>query len=180
MKGRGVATREPKDKLDASAAAGVNGPEGEALAWLSIDWQRVEGDVRRLRQRIFTASRDGDRRKVRSLQKLMLRSRANALMAVRRVAEVNAGRMTAGIDGMAALGPKSKADLADWAQRRTAGWDPWPVKRAWVPKAGGRHARQSAPSGCLGSAGTGMGGAVRAQILILWIRAPRGARHQGR
>jgi len=134
-----VATREPKDKLDASAAAGVNGPEGEALAWLSIDWQRVEGDVRRLRQRIFTASRDGDRRKVRSLQKLMLRSRANALVAVRRVAEQNAGRMTAGIDGMAALGPKSKADLADWAQRRTAGWDPWPVKRAWVPKAGGRQ-----------------------------------------
>ena len=54
MKGRGVATREPKGKLDAPAAAGVNGPEGEALAWLSVDWQRVEGDVRRLRQRIFT------------------------------------------------------------------------------------------------------------------------------
>jgi RNA-directed DNA polymerase len=139
VKGRGVATREPKDKLDASATAGVNGPEGEALAWLSVDWQQVEGDVRRLRQRIFTASREGDLRKVRSLQKLMLRSRANALMAVRRVAEVNAGRMTAGIDGMTALGPKSKADLADWAQRRTAGWDPWPVKRAWVPKAGGRQ-----------------------------------------
>ena len=55
-----TATREPKDKLDAPAAAGVNGPEGEALAWLSIDWQRVEGDVRRLRQRIFTASREGE------------------------------------------------------------------------------------------------------------------------
>jgi hypothetical protein len=37
-----MATREPRDKLDAPAAAGVNGPEGEALAWLSIDWQRVE------------------------------------------------------------------------------------------------------------------------------------------
>jgi RNA-directed DNA polymerase len=47
--------------------------------------------------------------------------------------------MTAGIDGMTALGPKSKADLADWAQRQTAGWDPWPVKRAWVPKTGGRQ-----------------------------------------
>ena len=54
----------------------------------------------------------------------MLRSRANALVAVRRVAEVNAGRMTAGIDGKTALLPQSKADLADWAQRRTAGWDP--------------------------------------------------------
>jgi RNA-directed DNA polymerase len=61
VKGRGVATREPKDKLDVPAAAGVNGPEGEALAWLSVDWQRVEGDVRRLRQRIFTASREATR-----------------------------------------------------------------------------------------------------------------------
>jgi RNA-directed DNA polymerase len=145
----------------------VNGPEGEALAWLSIDWQRVEGDVRRLRQRIFTASRAGDLRKVRGLQKLMLRSRANALMAVRRVAEVNAGRMTAGIDGMTALGPVSKADLADWAQRRTAGWDPGRSsgrgaqgRRAAAPARHPGHAKQSAPSGCLGSAGTGMGGAV--------------------
>ena len=54
VKGAVTATREPKDKLDAPAAAGANGPEGEALAWRSIDWQRVEGDVRRLRQRIFT------------------------------------------------------------------------------------------------------------------------------
>jgi hypothetical protein len=32
----------------------VNGPEDDDLDWLSIDWQRVEDDVRRLRQRIFT------------------------------------------------------------------------------------------------------------------------------
>jgi hypothetical protein len=38
----------------------VNGPEGDDLDWLSIGWQRVEDDVLRLRQRIFTASRDGD------------------------------------------------------------------------------------------------------------------------
>ena len=132
-------TREPRDKLDAPAAAGANGPKDEALAWLSVDWQRVEGGVRRLRQRIFTASRNGDLKKVRNLQKLMLRSRANALVAVRRVTEVNAGRATAGIDGMTALLPQSKAELAGWVQRQTAGWDPWPVKRAWVPKAGGRQ-----------------------------------------
>ena len=48
----------------------VNGPEDGDLDWRSIDWARAEDDVRRLRQRIFTASRDGDLRKVRSLQKL--------------------------------------------------------------------------------------------------------------
>ena len=132
-------TREPSDKLDAPAAAGANGPKDDALDWDAVDWRRVEGDVRRLRQRIFTASRNGDLKKVRNLQKLMLRSRANALVAVRRVTERNAGRATAGIDGMTALLPQAKAELADWAQRRKAGWNPWPVKRAWVPKSSGRQ-----------------------------------------
>ena len=63
-------------------AAVVNGPEGDDLGWGSVDWARVEGDVGRLRQRIFTASQAGDLAKVRSLQKLMLRSRANALLSV--------------------------------------------------------------------------------------------------
>jgi len=66
----------------------VNGPEGEILDWQEIDWRCVEEDVRRLRQRIFTASQAGDLARVRNLRKLMLRSRANALVSVRRVTEV--------------------------------------------------------------------------------------------
>jgi RNA-directed DNA polymerase len=37
----------------------ANGPKDEALDWLSIDWRQVEEDVRRHRQRIFTASQAG-------------------------------------------------------------------------------------------------------------------------
>jgi len=65
----------------------VNGPEGEVLDWDAVDWRRVEDDVRRLRQRIFTATQEGDLKKVRNLQKLMLRSRGTALLSVRRVTE---------------------------------------------------------------------------------------------
>jgi RNA-directed DNA polymerase len=130
---------EPKDKLDAPTAVGANGPEDGPVDWLAVDWQRVESDVRRLRQRIFTASRDGDLKKVRNLQKLMLRSRANTLLSVRRVTEINAGRKTAGTDGKTVLLPQSKAALANWAQHRTAGWIPWSVKRVYVPKADGRR-----------------------------------------
>ena len=50
--------------------ATVNGPEGEVLDWEAVDWRQVEDDVRRLRQRIFTASKAGDLKKVRNLQKL--------------------------------------------------------------------------------------------------------------
>ena len=51
-------------------AVAVNGPEGDDLDWDSVDWSRAGDDVRRLRQRIFTASKAGDLKKVRSLQGL--------------------------------------------------------------------------------------------------------------
>lgn len=87
----------PKDTLDAAATAGVNGSEGDFFAdWDSIDWDQAEKNVRHLRQRIFTASKDGDLARVRNLQKLMLRSLSNTLVSVRRVTEVNTGRKTAG------------------------------------------------------------------------------------
>jgi PAS domain S-box-containing protein len=77
----------------------VNGPEDGCVDWQTIRWSKVEQDVHRLRQRIFTASREGDLKKVRNLQKLMLRSRSNALLSMRRVTQLNAGRKTAGVDG---------------------------------------------------------------------------------
>ena len=60
----------------------MNGPEDDLLDWDAIDWRTAREDVRRLRQRIFTASKAGDLGRVRSLQKLMLRSRANTLVSV--------------------------------------------------------------------------------------------------
>jgi len=61
----------------------VNGPEDQPrdapVQWDKIDWRAQEEQVRRLRQRIFTAAREQDWPKVRNLQKLMLRSRANTL-----------------------------------------------------------------------------------------------------
>src|SRR6476646_3880319 len=42
---------EPMGKL---GIVEVNGPEGEVLDWDAGDWRRVEDDVRRLRQRLFT------------------------------------------------------------------------------------------------------------------------------
>src|SRR5829696_7025417 len=101
----------------ASAPVTVNGPEDELPDWDWVDWGQAEQNVGRLRQRIFAASQAGDLKKVRNLQKLMLRSRSNALVSVRRVTEVNAGRVTAGIDGRVVAVDRDKADLADWAQR---------------------------------------------------------------
>ena len=94
-------------------AAVVNGPAGEDLDWHAIDWRAVEDDVRRLRQRIFAASQAGDLKRVRNLQKLLLRSRANALLRVRRITQRNAGRLTAGVRRAVAVSA-ILADMASW------------------------------------------------------------------
>ena len=59
----------------------VNGPEGEVLDWDAVDWRRVGDDVRRLRQRIFTATQAGDLKRVRNLQKLSVSSTRTASAA---------------------------------------------------------------------------------------------------
>src|SRR5947208_16871244 len=90
----------------ASSTARVNGPEDDLEEGAAIDWRAHEDNVRRLRQRIFKATKVGDLRRVRRLQKLMLRSRSNTLVSVRQVTQRNAGRRTAGVDGEVALTPR--------------------------------------------------------------------------
>jgi RNA-directed DNA polymerase len=135
---------EPEDKLDATMAVVcvVNGPEDAPFDWQAIDWRRVEDDVRRLRQRIFTASKAGDLARVRSLQKLMLRSRSNTLVSVRRVTERNAGRMMAGMHGEVVLARQAKARLADRVHQQAEPFKAMPVMPVYIPKRGGSTKRR--------------------------------------
>jgi RNA-directed DNA polymerase len=137
-------TPEPKDKLDAATTSVgvVNGPEDASFDWRTVDWRAVEASVRRLRQRIFTASQAGDLPRVRQLQKLMLRSRSNTLVSVRRVTERNAGRLTAGMDGEVVLTPEAKSDLADRVQRPSEPFMAQPVRRVYIPKQGSSGKRR--------------------------------------
>src|SRR6266581_8741889 len=123
------------------AAPKVNGPEDQPrqqdvpVQWDQIDWRRHEGQVRRLRQRIFKATREQDWPKVRNLQKLMLRSRSNTLVSVRRVTQRNAGRRTAGIDGEVALTSKARGEVAVRVHWSVSSWKPVAVRRVYIPKA---------------------------------------------
>ena len=127
----------------------ANGPEGQPcklaaadgpdqVDWDWIDWRACEGQVRRLRQRIFKASQEGDWPRVRNLQKLMLRSRANTLVSVRQVTQRNAGRKTAGIDGEVALTPGARAEVAVRVRQSITSWQPRAVRRVHIPKASNR------------------------------------------
>ena len=127
---------EPEDKLDTTTKIVVSGPEDATLDWRQIDWRQAEGNVRRLRQRIFTASKAGDLARVRRLQALMLRSHSNTLLSVRRVTERNAGRLTAGVDGEVVLSPKAKTELVERVQHSREPFKALPVRRVYIPKQG--------------------------------------------
>jgi RNA-directed DNA polymerase len=111
----------------------VNGPE-DLIKWDAIDWRHQSAQVQRLRRRIFKAAQAGDHKKVRNLQKLMLRSRANTLVSVRQVSQRNTGRYTAGVDGQVALTSPERSDLAMLLHRRIGPSHALPVRRVYIPK----------------------------------------------
>ncbi len=81
--------------------------------WSDIPWRKLEKNVYKLQKRIFKASRRGDVKLVRRLQKLLIKSQAAKLLAVRRVTQDNQGRKTAGVDGIKLLTPKQRLALTD-------------------------------------------------------------------
>lgn len=112
----------------------TNGLKKPLEDWSHINWRKIHKAVRNLRQRIFLARKLGNWRKLRSLQKLMLRSRANLLLAVRKITQTNKGKATAGIDKEIVNTPEQRVNLVNnWK-----GGGKSPTKRVMIPKPNGK------------------------------------------
>ena len=105
--------------------------------WHEVDWQRAYHNVRNLRRRIFKATESKDWRKVRNLQKLMLRSYSNVLLAVRKATQENKGRKTAGVDKILVKTPQKRGQMVDDIMNNQD-WKPKPVRRVYIPKSNGK------------------------------------------
>ena len=110
----------------------------EITSWQGIPWPQVEARVHTLQRRIYRAEQQGQRRKVKSLQRLLLRSTSAKLLAVRRVTQDNQGKRTPGVDGVAFLEPQERCRLV---QNLNLAQPARPVRRIWIPKPGTEEKR---------------------------------------
>jgi len=118
--------REPKTSNKANELV-----KPDTSVWKDFDWRKAEKKTYKLQKRIYKASKSGDIRKVRKLQKTLLRSWSNRMLSVRKVTQDNKGKKTAGVDGIKSLSPKRRITLARSLKIKGKAD---PTKRVYIPK----------------------------------------------
>lgn len=108
-----------------------------SAAPVARSWKGVELEVKQWQQQIARASERGERAALSRLQQECMATEAARQLAVRRVTEMNAGKDTAGVDGVKSLTPSERAKMVEaihpknWKHQPTV-----PARRVWIPKPG--------------------------------------------
>jgi len=105
--------------------------------WKSFKWKKFQKILFRLQKRVYKAVQVGDKRKARSLQKLILKSQSAKLLAIRQVTQLNAGKKTAGIDGKASLSFEERFALATELSKHHTNWKHKGLREIPIPKKDG-------------------------------------------
>src|SRR5258705_1769655 len=131
--------RRRHDHMEERGMSSMHGNPSDQpnVAWERLPWKKLEVAVYRMQKRIFQASKRGDTKTVHKIQKLLMKSEAARLLAVRKVTQDNQGKKTAGIDGVKNVKPQDRFTMAyqihpkHWKHQK-----PKPVRRVWIPKPG--------------------------------------------
>lgn len=102
----------------------------KSLEWKRIKWKPIMMAVSKWQQRIYSASKVGNLKEVRHVQRVLMNSYSARLLAVRRVTQDNKGKRTAGVDGKKNLSPSQRLALASELR---LGMTTSPIRRVWIP-----------------------------------------------
>jgi group II intron reverse transcriptase/maturase len=86
---------------------------------------------------VYKAVARNDKQKARSLQKLILKSQAAKLLAIRQVTQLNAGKKTAGIDGKKSLDFEERFELNKMLSQNVNTWKHQGLREIPIPKKDG-------------------------------------------
>lgn len=109
----------------------MNTEEKPMYEWNTLNLKKIQRNVFKLQKRIYQASLRGDIKSMSKLQKLLLKSNAAKLLAVRKVTQDNQGKNTAGIDGVSKLSPSQRLVLC---QQLSLNAKVKPTRRVWISK----------------------------------------------
>ncbi len=107
-------------------------------SWKNFPWKKFRRDLFRLQKRVYKAIQVGDNRKAKSLMKLILKSTAARLLAVRQVTQLNTGKKTAGVDGKASLSFEERFALSEELKQPIDTWKHKPLREIPIPKKDGK------------------------------------------
>jgi len=110
--------------------------ETKPVNWKTINWKKVEREVKSCQLRIAKATREGRHNKAKALQWLLTHSRAAKLLAVKRVTE-NSGKRTPGVDGIRWKTPTQKLRAALSLSRKD--YKALPLRRLYILKKNGKQ-----------------------------------------
>ncbi|MBP5971848.1 reverse transcriptase N-terminal domain-containing protein [Brasilonema sp. CT11] len=106
-------------------------------SWKNLPWKKFRKELFRLQRRLWKTVNAGDMRKAKSLQKLILKSKAARFLAIRQVTQLNAGKKTAGIDGKKSLSPKQRFELEELLKVSGNNWKHQGLREIPIPKKDG-------------------------------------------
>ncbi|MEH1967226.1 group II intron reverse transcriptase/maturase [Nostoc sp.] len=106
-------------------------------SWRALPWKKFRRNLFRLQKRVYKAVQVGDKRKARSLQKLILKSTSARFLAIRQVSQLNAGKKTAGIDGKKSLSFEERFSLEELLKMNSGNWKHQGLREIPIPKKDG-------------------------------------------
>ena len=122
--------------------------DNHSESWSKLPWKQFRRDLFRLQTRVYKATQVGDKRKATSLQRLILKSTAARLLAVRQLTQLNAGKKTAGVDGKASLTPEERFYLSEELKQSGNKWKHSKLREIAIPKKDGKTRILKIPTVC--------------------------------